>query len=215
MAWREQVSREKTRRFADWEYWGKPAPGFGDPAARFIIVGLAPAAHGTNRTGRMFTGDRSGDWLYRALHKAGFASQPNSESRDDGLELTNCFITALCRCAPPANKPTAEEFANCAPFMGDEFGHFFDLWGQDSRNSAIVCLGGLSFNHTLKLLATLGIEIPSPRPKFSHGGEFQLGERLYLLTSYHPSQQNTFTKRLTEDMLDSVFNRVKQILNNK
>ena len=212
--WREEVAREKTRRFADWEYWGKPAPGFGDLNSRFVIVGLAPAAHGTNRTGRMFTGDRSGDWLYRALHKAGFANQPTSESRDDGLELKNCFITALCRCAPPANKPTAEEFANCAPFMAEEFDFFFDNWKDASKNSAILCLGGLSFQQTLKLLAPKGIDSIKPRPKFSHGAEFELTDQLYLLTSYHPSQQNTFTKRLTEEMFDGVFRRINEILVN-
>jgi uracil-DNA glycosylase family 4 len=210
--WREQIAREKTRRFADWEYWGKPAPGFGNLGARFIIIGLAPAAHGTNRTGRMFTGDRSGDWLYRALFKAGFASQPVSTSRGDGLVLTNCFITALCRCAPPENKPTTEEFANCAPFLAEELNWFLERWKTSPGNSAILCLGQLSFQHTVKMLAQQGLAIPKPLPVFSHGLEMQISPGFYLLASYHPSQQNTFTKRLTETMFDGVFQRIGEIL---
>ncbi len=203
--WREDVAAQKTRRFREWNYWGKPVPGFGDPRAQLLIIGLAPAAHGANRTGRMFTGDRSGDWLYRALHKAGFASQAESTDRQDGLELYNCYITALCRCAPPANKPTPEELRNCAPFLRRELEYFIEQWQSENLPGAIVCLGQLAHNHTLKRLKELGLGNFSPRPRFGHAARLPINRHLLLIDSYHPSQQNTFTGRLTEEMLDRVF----------
>ena len=215
VAWREQVAREKTRRFADSDYWGKPVPGFGDPQAQLLIVGLAPAAHGANRTGRMFTGDRSGDWLYRALHKTGFASQPESVSRNDGLKLRNCYISALCRCAPPANKPTSEEFNNCSRFLKAEISHFIKLWQEAAKPGAILCLGQLSQRYTLQQLSDTGIEIPKPRPAFGHGEITDLSARLRLFSSYHPSQQNTFTGKLTEPMFDAVFAAIQQFISQK
>lgn len=203
--WREQVACDKTKRFSDWDYWGKPVPGFGDIKGKLWIVGLAPAAHGANRTGRMFTGDRSGDFLYRALHKAGFATQPHSVSGKDGLALNNCFISALIRCAPPANKPVKKEFLNCRPYLEREF--------QLLKNLRVVlCLGQLSFSHVLRLLETNGYENLKPRPKFHHGLDLKLDENLNLMTSYHPSQQNTFTGKLTEEMFDEVFQRVRGVL---
>ncbi len=209
--WREEVARKKTRRFADWDYWGKPVPGFGDTLGRLLIIGLAPAAHGANRTGRMFTGDRSGDWLYRALYRTGFANQPESTHREDGLQLKDCYITALCRCAPPANKPTREEFANCAPFLRMELEYFQYQWESNGKG-AILCLGQLSLNHTLRLLEEMGWDIFKPRPKFKHGMEIAISSNLRLFASYHPSQQNTFTRRLTEEMLDAVFTGIRRYL---
>ncbi len=201
VAWREEVAREKRASFRDWDYWGKPVPGFGDPEARILIVGLAPAAHGANRTGRMFTGDRSGDWLYAALHRAGRASQPESTSRNDGLVLNDVFITAIGRCAPPANKPTSEELALCRPWIEAEL----DLL---ARLQVVIPLGGLAFNQMLRIYSDRGVEVPKPRPKFGHGVEVDLApEGPMVLASYHPSQQNTFTGRLTEQMLDDVFDR--------
>ena len=208
--WREKVAREKTRRFVDRDYWGKPVPGFGDPRARLLIVGLAPAAHGANRTGRMFTGDRSGDWLYRALHKAGFANQPTSESRDDGLQLRDCYITALCRCAPPANKPTPEEFANCSVFLAQELDFFCKQWQQNQDSGAILCLGQLSYRFTLQQLAAMDVFVPKPRLKFSHGLAVPLRDDFTLFCSFHPSQQNTFTGKLTETMFDAVFAKIRK-----
>ena len=203
--WRERTAAEKVRRFREWKYWGRPIPGFGEVDARLWIIGLAPAAHGGNRTGRVFTGDRSGDWLFRALHRAGFANQPVSTDRNDGLTLNDCFISALVRCAPPANKPLKEEFANCAAYLEREYKLL-------SRKKLIVCLGGHAFTHTLKLLKRMGENIPQPRPKFSHGGEFGIGNSLIIISSYHPSQQNTFTGRLTEEMFDAIWERARQIL---
>ncbi|HQU72932.1 MAG TPA: uracil-DNA glycosylase [Calditrichia bacterium] len=211
--WREQVAAEKTKRFSGENYWGKGVPGFGDPRARLLIVGLAPAAHGANRTGRMFTGDRSGDWLYRALHKAGFANQPTSTSVQDGLTLKNAYITALCRCAPPANKPTGEEFANCRPFLNRETATFRDFWQSVHGPAAILCLGQLSYRFTLQELQELGFEVPKPRPPFGHGQAFSLSPQLRLFCSFHPSQQNTFTGRLTEEMLDGLFESIDAWLN--
>lgn len=203
--WRKKVAREKTKRFSDWDYWGKPVTGFGDITGRLLIVGLAPAAHGANRTGRIFTGDRSGDFLYRALHKVGFANQAHSAYRDDGLVLNDCFVNALIRCAPPANKPTKREFSNCQPYLEKEF--------QLLKNKrAILCLGQLSFSHALRMLGRNGYDISKPRPKFKHGLELKINEDLYLLTSYHPSQQNTFTGKLTEETFDEVFRRAKTLL---
>jgi len=203
--WREKTAREKTKRFFDWAYWGKPVTGFGDIAGRLWIVGLAPAAHGANRTGRMFTGDRSGDFLYRALFKVGFASQPHSANKDDGLSLNNCFVSAFIRCAPPANKPTRHEFSNCQPYLETEF--------QLLNNKQIIlCLGQLAYSKVLKMLERNGHDNFKPRPRFKHGLELGINSRLQLIASYHPSQQNTFTGKLTEDMFDGVFQRIRKIL---
>ncbi|HOR28233.1 MAG TPA: uracil-DNA glycosylase [Candidatus Sumerlaeota bacterium] len=205
VAWREQVARVKTRRFADWEYWGRPVPGFGDPAARLLIVGLAPAAHGGNRTGRIFTGDRSGDWLFRALHRAGFANQPTSVHAGDGLRLTDCFIAASVRCAPPENKPTREEFANCHPFLAREM----RLLG---RVRVLVGLGRIGFDEALRTAAETRGAVWKRKPAFGHGVVHQLAEGLWLVGSFHPSQQNTFTGKLTEPMLDGVFATARRLL---
>ncbi|MCG8469293.1 MAG: uracil-DNA glycosylase [Gemmatimonadetes bacterium] len=202
--WRERVAREKRAAFREETYWGRPVPGFGDPDARLLILGLAPAAHGANRTGRMFTGDRSGDWLYRALHRAGFASQPNAVDRDDGLRLRDCWITATARCAPPANKPTPEERDNCRDYLEREL----DLF-EDAR--VIVTLGGLAFSALLRVLRERGVAVPRPAPKFGHGVELELEART-VLCSYHPSQQNTFTGTLTEPMFDAVWRRAAELL---
>ncbi|MFQ5947635.1 MAG: uracil-DNA glycosylase [Acidimicrobiia bacterium] len=204
MDWRERVAREKRAAFRDHEYWGKPVPGFGDSRARLLIVGLAPAAHGANRTGRMFTGDRSGDWLYRALYKAGFANRPTALGIDDGVVLTDAYITAPVRCCPPANKPTADERNRCRGWLEAEM----DLL---PRIRVIVCLGSVAYSDVLRLLRDRGIAVPSPRPAFVHGVEVGTdGPRV--IGSYHPSQQNTFTGKLTEDMLDAVFTRARRAL---
>lgn len=204
--WREQVAREKRASFRDDDYWGRPVPGFGDPQARLLVVGLAPAAHGANRTGRMFTGDRSGDWLYRAMYRAGFASQSESVHRDDGLSLSDVFVSAIGRCAPPANKPTTDELSNCRPWLEREI----ELLG---RVQVLIPLGGMAFAQVLRLYSDAGVEVPRPRPKFGHGIAVDLrpGGPI-LLASYHPSQQNTFTGRLTEQMLDDVFARARGFL---
>lgn len=196
--WREQVAREKRAAYRDDDYWGRGVPGFGDPAAGLMVVGLAPAAHGANRTGRMFTGDRSGDWLYRALYRAGYANQPESVSLDDGLELSGAWITSPVKCAPPANKPSAEERARCRPFLDREFEYLPNV-------KVVVALGGIGYGEVCHYL---GIK---PRPKFGHGVEVPLDSGLTVLCSYHVSQQNTFTGRLTEEMLDSVFARARQL----
>jgi uracil-DNA glycosylase family 4 len=195
--WREQVAAEKRAAYADEEYWGRPVPGFGDPEARLLVVGLAPAAHGANRTGRMFTGDRSGEWLYRALHRAGFADRPESVARDDGLRLLDAFVTAPVRCAPPANKPAPAEFAACRPWLDAEAGLLPAI-------EVVVCLGGIAYRETLGMLERREIAVPRPRTRFQHGVEVPTGGPL-LICSYHPSQQNTFTGRLTEPMFDAVF----------
>jgi uracil-DNA glycosylase family 4 len=200
VAWREQCARDKRAAYRDEDYWGKPVPGFGDAAARVLVVGLAPAAHGGNRTGRVFTGDRSGDWLYAALHRAGFANKPISRNRDDGLELTDCYITACVRCAPPDNKPTVEERDICLDFLQQELSLLPSV-------RVIVCLGGFAWDGVLRTLRHLG-HAATPRPKFGHGREARIGSWL-LIGSYHPSQQNTFTGRLTEPMLDGVFERAR------
>jgi uracil-DNA glycosylase family 4 len=209
--WRERAAREKVARFADEKYWGKPVPSFGDIKARVMIVGLAPAAHGGNRTGRMFTGDRSGDWLYRALHRFGFANQALSASRTDGLNLIDCYVTASARCAPPLNKLLPGELNNCRPFLAREFRALgFTLNSRGSR--AVVALGKVAFESVLKTFAEIGGSIPTPRPRFSHGAEHRISPSITLIASFHPSQQNTFTGRLTEAMLDRIFRRARQIV---
>lgn len=195
---------EKRAAFRDEEYWGRPVPSFGDPNASVLIVGLAPAAHGANRTGRMFTGDRSGDWLYRALHRAGFANQPTSKRRADGLELADAWITAAVHCAPPDNKPSPDERDACAPWFRAELNRL-------DRLRVIVVLGGFAYAQTLRVLAGLGHPIPRPRPKFGHGAEVEIGPDLHLICSFHPSQQNTFTGRLTEPMFDAIWDRAREL----
>ena len=203
VAWREKIAREKRAAFREDEYWGRPVPGFGDPGAGVLVVGLAPAAHGANRTGRMFTGDRAGDWLYRAMHRAGFANQPLSRDRDDGLELSGAYVTAGVRCAPPKNRPTTVERDRCAPYLRRELDLLWD------GLHTVVALGGFAFGLILGMLAERGLAIPRPRPRFGHGVEVDLG-RVAVLASYHPSQQNTFTGRLTEPMLDAVWSRAAE-----
>jgi len=197
VSWREQVAARPRAAFAGEEYWGRPVPGFGDPAARLLVVGLAPAAHGANRTGRMFTGDRSGDWLYRALHEAGFADRAESRHRGDGLRLTDAYITAPVRCPPPANRPTAAERGNCRHWLAEEYRHLL-------RVQVIVALGAVAYEEVLRLLADGGAAVPRPRPRFAHGLTVET-EGPVVVCSYHPSQQNTFTGRLTRPMLDDVF----------
>ena len=199
--WRSTVAREKRAAYAADRYWGRPVPSFGDPDADLLIVGLAPGAHGANRTGRMFTGDRSGDWLFRALYRAGFANQPDGRTADDGLRLSRAYITAAVRCAPPANRPTAAERDHCRPFLEEELDVFRSA-------SVIVALGGFAFDQVLRVLQMCEGAVPQPRPKFSHGVEVDLGSRT-VLGCYHPSQQNTFTGRLTEAMFDGVWERAK------
>ncbi|MCB0876500.1 MAG: uracil-DNA glycosylase [Solirubrobacterales bacterium] len=203
VAWREAAAADPPRRFRGEDYWARPVPGFGDPGAAIVLVGLAPAANGANRTGRMFTGDRSGDWLYAALHRAGLASQPESVSRDDGLELAGAWITAAVRCAPPANKPTVGERDECRPWLDRELALL-------SGARVLLALGSFGWDAALRALAAGGADVPRPKPRFGHGAEARVGERL-LLGSYHPSQQNTFTGRLTESMLDEVLARAKAL----
>ena len=203
VAWREEVARVKRASFAGEKYWGRPLPGFGDPAARLLVLGLAPAAHGGNRTGRIFTGDRSGDWLFAALWRAGYANQPTSVARDDGLELSNCFVTAAVRCAPPANRPLPEERDNCRPWLEEELALLAEV-------DVIVCLGGFAWDVALRVLAARGAEVPRPRPQFGHGAEVVLGD-FVVLGCYHPSQQNTFSGKLTEAMMDDVFGRAREL----
>lgn len=198
--WREQVGREKRAAFRHEDYWARPVPGFGDPAARLLVVGLAPAAHGANRTGRMFTGDRSGDFLYAGLYRAGFANQPTSDHRGDGLELTGAWITAPVRCAPPANKPTTEERDTCRPFLDRELRLLPAV-------RVVLVLGGFGYQVAAKLLGLV------PRPKFGHGVEAALPDGRTLLCSFHVSQQNTFTGRLTPSMLDAVLIRARDLCN--
>ncbi len=202
VAWREQVARDKRAAFRDQEYWGRPVPGFGDPHARVLVCGLAPAAHGGNRTGRMFTGDRSGDWLFAALYRAGFANQPISVRRGDGLKLRDCYITACVRCAPPQNRPTLEERNTCLGYVVEELRLL-------TRVRVVVCLGAFAWDGFLTALQTLGHR-PRPKPRFGHAAEEAVGP-YYLLGSYHPSQQNTFTGKLTEAMLDAVFQRAREL----
>lgn len=194
VAWREEVAETKRAAYADWDYWGRPVPGFGDPDAGVVVVGLAPAAHGANRTGRVFTGDRSGDWLYRAMHRAGLANQPTSVSADDGLALHGAWVSAAVRCAPPANKPLPEERDRCLPFLARELVAL-------KRWRVLVCLGGFALDAVWPLVGE------GRKPKFGHLVEAPLPGDRTLVCSFHPSQQNTFTGRLTEPMLDAVFAR--------
>jgi uracil-DNA glycosylase family 4 len=203
--WREEVARTKVKRFSQEKYWGKPVPGFGDPDAEILLVGLAPAAHGANRTGRMFTGDESGNWLYRALYKAGFANQPSSSDKDDGLTLNRCYIAAACRCAPPQNKPLPDELKNCRPFILDEFRLLKNL-------RVVIGLGKIGFDTAFDCMKELGWTELRSRPKFSHGAVIRISERVILIGSYHPSQQNTFTGTLTEPMFNSIFITAKKHL---
>ncbi len=206
VAWRESVAATKRAAFRDCTYWGRPVPGFGDPDARLLVVGLAPAAHGANRTGRMFTGDRSGQWLFRAMYRAGFASRPGSLERDDGLVLSGAYVTAVARCAPPGNRPTGAELDTCEPWLAGELDRLSDL-------EVVVALGGVAFGRMLRLLGRRGVDPPRPRPSFRHGQEVAMdAPGLHLLASYHPSQQNTFTGRLTEEMLDRVFRRAAELV---
>jgi uracil-DNA glycosylase family 4 len=204
--WREQVARERRAAFADQEYWGRPLPGFGDPDARVLLFGLAPAAHGANRTGRMFTGDRSGDFLFAALHRTGFANQALSRSREDGLALSGVWITAAVRCAPPANRPTPEERDRCLPWSVAELRLL-----ENPR--VVVCLGAFAWDAALRLTAAVA-DPPSPpirpRPRFGHGAELAAGG-YKLIGCYHPSQQNTFTGKLTEPMIDAVLLRAREL----
>lgn len=198
VAWRERVAVDKRAAYRDEEYWGRPIPGFGDENARIAVLGLAPAAHGANRTGRVFTGDRSGDWLFRAMHRAGLASQPQSVALDDGLALTDAWVTAAVKCAPPGNKPLPEERDSCAPFLEREFAALTNV-------GVVVCLGQFGYQAAC---SHFGVR---PRPKFGHGVEVSIAGGPTLICSFHPSQQNTFTKRLTEPMLDAVFARAIEL----
>ncbi len=202
--WREQAAKDPPRRYQGEDYWAKPLPGFGDPTARLLVIGLAPAAHGGNRTGRIFTGDRSGDWLYSALHDAGFANQASSKHRDDGLKLIGCYITAAVRCAPPENKPSLEEFARCRPYLVQELKWFGGL-------RVVVALGKIAFDAFLSAYRENGGMIPKPRPQFSHGQSVVLPGGVSLMASYHPSQQNTFTGKLTREMLQEVFAKARAL----
>ena len=204
VGWRELVAREKVARFRDETYWGRPLPGFGDPEARVLIVGLAPAAHGGNRTGRVFTGDASGDFLWQALHSVGMADRASSRRADDGLTLTDAYIAAAVRCAPPLNKPTIEERDNCAPYLVREIAIL-------DRVRVIVPLGQFGWDAVLRSLASLGSGV-RPRPRFGHGAEARVG-RWTLVASYHPSQQNTFTGKLSQEMLVAVLRRARELAN--
>jgi uracil-DNA glycosylase family 4 len=199
VAWREKVALTKRKDYQDWEYWGRPVPGFGDLAAQILVVGLAPGAHGSNRTGRQFTGDASGNFLFPALYRAGFASQPASTSRKDGLKLTDMYMTASARCAPPGNKPTAEELDNCQPFLEREL--------EIIQPKVIVTLGRIAFERILKILRLSGL-----RNKFAHGAVFKLDTGHWLLASYHPSQQNTLTGKLTVEMFDAIWGKAHELL---
>jgi uracil-DNA glycosylase len=203
--WRERIAREKAPRFRTQEYWGRPLPAFGDPNAALVIIGLAPAAHGGNRTGRMFTGDRSGDWLYEVLHRFGFANQPSSLHRNDGLRLINCLITAAVRCAPPNNKPLPSELDNCRRYLRHEL-------KLTEKKRVIVVLGQIALRALLKVRRESGDSRPVEPIVFRHGGEWELSGRLTLISSYHPSQQNTQTGRLTRPMFSRIFERARAIL---
>ena len=202
VAWREEVARVKRKAYRDQEYWGKPVPGFGDPEARIFVVGLAPGAHGSNRTGRNFTGDASGGFLYPALYRAGFASQPTAVSRDDGLMLRDVYLAASARCVPPENKPTLEEMDNCQPYLEREL--------EILKPRVIVCLGRIAFDRVLRLYS-----VRNPAWKFGHGALFQIDSGPWILCSYHPSQQNTLTGRLTAPMFDAVWAKAKSLVENQ
>lgn len=203
--WRERSAKSPPRRYSGQDYWAKPLPGFGDPNARVLIIGLAPAAHGGNRTGRMFTGDRSGDWLYGALYDAGFANQPNSDRRGDGLKLSECYITAAVHCAPPGNKPTRGEFDRCRPYLVEEIRLLH-------RVKVVIVLGKIAFDSFLAAYRENGGPVSKPRPKFGHGATVELGRGMRLICSYHPSQQNTFTGKLTKPMFQSIFDQARAAL---
>ncbi len=203
--YREKIAREKRRAYLDWEYWGRPVPGFGDPQARVLILGLAPGAHGSNRTGRPFTGDGSGYFMYPVLHRTGFASQPNATHREDGLALHDAYITAVVRCAPPANKPAPGEIANCVPFLDRE------LAGLE-RVRVVVCLGRVAFDGYLNYLKRRGLLSRKNGYTFAHGARYPLPDGKILLSSYHPSQQNTQTGKLTESMFQKVFEEAARIV---
>lgn len=203
--WRTRVAAEPPRRYRGDPYWARPVPGFGDSGARVLVVGLAPAAHGGNRTGRVFTGDRSGEWVFEALFEFGFANQPVSRGLDDGLELKDCYISAAVRCAPPANKPTTVEFDNCRDFLVREIQVLENL-------RVVVALGKVAFDSFLRAYTRLGTPLPKPRPQFTHGGVFAVTDSLTLLGSYHPSQQNTFTGKLTRSMFHQVFRTARDSL---
>lgn len=205
VAWREEVARVKVKRFRDWTYWARPLPGFGDPRGRLLIMGLAPAAHGGNRTGRMFTGDRSGDFLYAALHRARFANQPTSVRRDDGLKLSGAFITAPCRCAPPANKPLPDELLRCSAWLDREVALLKNV-------RVVLALGSIGWAAALLHFARRGLAVPRPRPRFGHGVEARIPGGPALLGCYHVSQQNTNTGKLTPEMIDRVLARARQLI---
>jgi uracil-DNA glycosylase family 4 len=202
--YRRRIAEEKVARFRNWNYWGRPVPGFGDPLAHVLIVGLAPAAHGGNRTGRVFTGDRSGDWLYRALFRAGFSNQPTSQSRHDGLRLTDAYIVAAVRCAPPGNHPTPAEFERCQPYLEGELRILANL-------QVVVVLGQVAMARFLRAWGATGHAVPRPRPVFAHGCVYDLSS-VALVASYHPSQRNTQTGLLREDMFDAVFRSARDLL---
>ncbi len=203
--WRERVGRERVRRFRHEPYWGRPIPAFGDPTAALVVIGLAPAAHGGNRTGRMFTGDRSGDWLFEALYACGFANQPISRDRKDGLELRDCWITAAVRCVPPANKPLSAELACCSRFLHQEIAML-------DRAIVFVALGRIAFGAFLKAWKQTRGSLPVPMPGFGHANQYELAPQRWLISSYHPSQQNTLTRRLTRAMLHRVFLRARKLI---
>ncbi len=200
--WRQNVSKNKVPRFQNWEYWGKPVPSLGETDAQLLVVGLAPAAHGANRTGRMFTGDRSGDWLYQGLHQFRFANQPHSSEMNDGLELIGCYITAIIHCAPPSNKPTRQEIDNCHSYLDFEFNYLKNI-------KVILALGQLAFENIWKILIT---NTKEKRPKFQHGLEVNIHSTSTLIASFHPSQQNTFTGKLTKPMFNSVLQRARKLI---
>ncbi len=205
MRWRAQVAKEPPRRYRGESYWAKPVPGFGDPKARLLIVGLAPAAHGGNRTGRIFTGDRSGDWLYEALYNFGFANQATSVHAGDGLRLKDCYVCAAVRCAPPENKPLKNEFNNCRPYLLEEIELLKDV-------RAVVALGKIAFDSVLRAYQENGLTVPKPRPQFNHCGVSNLPNGVVLLGSYHPSQQNTFTGKLTREMFHRIFEKARETI---
>lgn len=203
--WRQEVAKAPPRRYRGQNYWAKPITGFGDPKARLLIVGLAPAAHGGNRTGRIFTGDRSGDWLFAALHAHGFSNQPNSDNRNDGLKLKNCYVTAAVRCAPPGNKPSRVEFSRCRPYLMGEIELLTHL-------RVVIALGKIAFDSFLAAYRENGYEVPKPRPRFAHGASIVLPNGVTLISSYHPSQQNTFTGKLTRASFHRIFEEARAVL---